>query len=164
MAAKTEQLQIRVTAEQKSAIRRLAGASGQDVSSYVLDRVLPSATRRWRELIETLADGDEDPRYVLAALNDLLSELGPAEFTDTVSIADLSGLSAYLQNHIAAMVELVADRYGLDAPAWTDAVDVLPQPHFATPLPGLRLYLLRSAPVVFKRRNIFVDSSVGDRV
>jgi len=26
------------------------------------------------------------------------------------------------------------------------------------------LHLLRAAPVPFKRRNIFIDSSVGDRV
>jgi hypothetical protein len=43
-------------------------------------------------------------------------------------------------------------------------VPPLDEPHFATPLRGLRLHLLRASPVAFKRRNIFVDSSVGDRV
>ncbi len=31
-------------------------------------------------------------------------------------------------------------------------------------LAGLRLHLLRESPVPFKRRNIFIDSSIGDRV
>jgi hypothetical protein len=29
---------------------------------------------------------------------------------------------------------------------------------------GLRLHLLLSAPPAFRRRNIFLDASVGDRV
>jgi hypothetical protein len=38
------------------------------------------------------------------------------------------------------------------------------EPSFATEPPGLRLHLLRSAPVAFMRRNLFVDASIGDRV
>jgi len=37
-------------------------------------------------------------------------------------------------------------------------------PWFAVPFPSLRPYLLRVSPVAFKRRNIFIDSTVGDRV
>jgi hypothetical protein len=43
-------------------------------------------------------------------------------------------------------------------------VPPLEEPHFATTLEGLRLHLLQVSPVPFKRRNIFIDSSLGDRV
>ena len=62
------------------------------------------------------------------------------------------------------MVELASQQKGVTPPAWTSEVEPLPEPWFATDLPGLRLHLLRSAPVAFKRRNLFVDASIGDRV
>jgi hypothetical protein len=40
----------------------------------------------------------------------------------------------------------------------------LEEPHFGAPLQSLRLHLLAASPVAFKRRNIFVDAAVGDRV
>jgi hypothetical protein len=49
-------------------------------------------------------------------------------------------------------------------PDWTLAVQPLSEPAFGSPLQSLRLHLLVAAPPAFKRRNIFVDSSVGDRV
>ncbi len=69
--AKSHQLQIRVSAGQKAALRRQARRAGLDMSTYVLARALPAR---------------------------------------------------------------------------------------------LRTYLLRSSPVAFKRRNLFVDATVGDRV
>jgi hypothetical protein len=161
--AKTRQLQIRVTAEQKSALARLARRAGQDVSSFVLSRALPSATLRFAELLDALGDA-EGRRFALAELSDLLTELAPREFTEVVDDADLRGLSDYLRNYVAAMVDLAAHRKGAPPPAWVREVPPLEEPHFATPLPGLRLHLLRASPVPFKRRNIFIDSSLGDRV
>ncbi|RMF21788.1 MAG: DUF1778 domain-containing protein [Deltaproteobacteria bacterium] len=163
MERKTEQLQIRVTRAQKRMIRRLAAAAGMDVSSYVLSRALPAKKRRWQELIERLAAGDEE-RYVLAALNDLLAELGPEEFGETVAGTDVRALPKRLQNQVAAMTERAAERLGAERPAWTAEVSPLERPYFASTLPGLRLYLLRASPVVFRRRNLFVDASVGDRI
>jgi hypothetical protein len=81
-----------------------------------------------------------------------------------VAAAELDDLSPYLQNYLAAMVELASQQKGVAPPAWTRNVEPLEEPHFATELPGLRLHLLRSAPVAFKRRNLFVDASIGDRV
>ena len=163
MAAKTDQLQIRVTREQKSALRRLARRAGMDLSSYVLARALPPATDRWRQLLERLAD-PEERSYALAAINDLLASLGATELATTVAATDLSGLSPDLRNHLAAMVEHVAHRHGIEPPGWTREVEPSDTPRFATPLRNLRLYLLRSTPVAFKRRNIFVDATVGERV
>lgn len=54
MAARSEQLQIRVTPRQKAAIRRLARGAGQDVSAYVLSRVLNADQARFTGILATL--------------------------------------------------------------------------------------------------------------
>jgi uncharacterized protein (DUF1778 family) len=160
---KTQQLQIRVTPEQKSALAQLARRASQDVSSFVLSRALPSAALRFSEILSALGNADQR-RFVLAELNDLLTELAPRELLQVTGDADLRGLSPYLQNYVAAMVELAAHQKGVAPPAWVHEVAGLDEPQFATPLEGLRLHLLRASPVPFKRRNIFIDSSLGDRV
>ncbi len=145
-------------------LKRLSDRTGQDMSTYVLSRALPDAQRRFAELLEMLPDEDQ-PGFVLAELNDLLSSLATGELCSAVEHADLAGLSPYLRNYVAAMVELAAHRQDVPPPAWVRDVEPMETtPHFATPLAGLRLHLLRAAPVPFKRRNIFIDSSIGDRV
>lgn len=162
---KTSQLQIRVSVREKRALKRLASAAGQDVSAYVLSRALPSTRLRFLELLDGLAATNASGQsYVLAELNDLLADLSAVELSDAVQSADVERLTPYAQNYVAAMVDLAAARAGIDPPVWTAAVPPLEEPRFATPLAGLRAHLLRASPVPFKRRNIFVDASIGDRV
>jgi uncharacterized protein (DUF1778 family) len=163
MPSKSKHLQIRVTPEQKNRLRRLAEAAGRDVSSYVLSRVLPPSQERFQEILVLLAQG-ADHRYGLAELNDLLSELGPEELRSAVAHADVEALTPFLQNYVAAMVEQASQLRGVRAPDWTAAVPALERPYFAASLRGLRLHLLQASPVPFKRRNLFVDSAIGDRV
>ena len=163
MATKTRQLQIRVSPQQKAALRRRAQQAGQDMSTYVLSRVLPTEGARFTVILEELHD-EELRGFALAELNDLLSGLGSGELRRAVEHADLSGLSPFLRNYVAAMVELAAHRCDVPPPSWVRDVEPLDVPRFATSLPGLRLHLLRTAPVPFKRRNIFIDASLGDRV
>jgi hypothetical protein len=49
-------------------------------------------------------------------------------------------------------------------PRWTPAIPGLSKPVFGTSLVGLRLHLLLRSPPAFRRRNIFIDASLGDRV
>jgi hypothetical protein len=163
MPPKSQQLQIRVTSHQKAALKRLARAAGLDVSRYVLARVVPAEPHRFAELLRSLTS-EANPRYVLAELNDVLHACSPLAFDEAVATAVPSGLSPYLQNYVAAMVEQAAEQKHRTPPPWVRDVVPLDAPHFATPLKGLRLHLLRSAPVPFKRRNIFVDAGVGARV
>ena len=118
---------------------------------------------RFTRLLDALRK-DGQPSFALAELNDLLSGLSSGELRSAVEHADLIGLTPYLQNYVAAMVELAAHRRDVQPPAWVRDVAPMEEPRFATPLAGLRLHLLRTAPVPFKRRNIFIDSSIGDRV
>ncbi len=160
---RTKQLQIRVTPAEKAVLKRLARRAGQGVSAYVLSRALPKARLRFEELVRSLADEGER-RFALAELNDLLSGLMRAEFLDAVSAAPSGDLSPYWQNYVAAMVEQAAQHKDVSPPRWLSDIEPLTEPHFVVPLGSLRLHLLRASPVPFRRRNIFVDSGVGDRV
>lgn len=160
---KSQHLQIRLTPEQKAALKRQALRAGTDVSTFVLARALPPAASRFAELLRALGREDE-PQFVLAEFNDLLTGLAPAELRVVLADGDLRGLSPYLQNYVAAMVEQAAYRNRVAPPAWVNDVEPLTEPRFATSLPGLRLHLLSAAPVPFRRRNVFVDSALGDRV
>ena len=163
MEAKTQQLQIRLTPQQKSALKRRARAAGRDVSSYVLSRLLRPEPDRFSEILQALAS-EADHRFALAELNDFLHACAPGVFGEAVARADCGALPQWVQNYVAALVEQAADQKNAAPPAWVQDVAPLETPHFATPLLSLRMHLLRSAPVPFKRRNIFVDSGVGARV
>jgi hypothetical protein len=126
-------------------------------------RALPHSPLKFAPLLAALR-ADDRPSFALAELNDLLSGLTSSELSIAVEQADLAGLTPYLQNYVAAMVELAAHRQDVPPPLWVRDIEPLAEPRFATPLAGLRLHLLRASPVPFKRRNFFIDSSIGDRV
>lgn len=161
--AKSHQLQIRVTGSQKAELKRLAQGAGLDMSTYVLTRVLPASRSKLAEVVGQLSE-DEARRFALAELNDLLAGLAAGAFADAVGDVDLRGLSPFLQNYVAAMVEQAAHLKAVRPPAWTRDVEPLELPYFAVPFERLRPHLLRSSPVAFKRRNLFVDATIGDRV
>ena len=163
MPVKSQQLQIRVTPRQKAALRRLAAGAGLDISGYVLARLLPPKAGRFRELATMLRD-EADRRFALAELHDLLVGCAPVEYSDVVIQVDRSGLPVLMQNYLAAMVEQAAAQKGVAPPAWVTDIAPLDQPHFTTPLKRLRWHLLQASPVPFKRRNIFIDASLGARV
>jgi uncharacterized protein (DUF1778 family) len=168
MSAKNEQLQIRVSASQKAALKRAARAAGMDVSSFVLTRALPPLDGQVASILRALAHG-RSISFSLAALNDLLAACPPAAYAETVSdkvfIPSLLGkCSPFLQNYVAAMIEHAAQQKRVSAPEWVRHISPLRNPYFATELRSLRLHLIASSPVAFKRRNLFVDSTVGDRV
>ncbi len=163
MQTKTHHVQIRVTAGEKAALKRLASRSGLDVSSYMLGRALPSQRLRFEEILRALGDAADRP-FVLAELNDFLTALTPGELADAVAEADTRELDPLTANYAAALVEQAAARHRAAPPAWTKTIAPLDRPYFAGGLKSLRPHLLRAAPVPFKRRNIFVDASLGDRV
>jgi len=163
MPSRSEQLQIRVTTAEKAALKRRARDAGLDVSAYVLARALPAADARLAGVVAALRDEDRRS-YALAELHDLLGAVAPVEFAAVLGAVDVRGLAPYVQNYVAAMVEQAAHALGVAAPDWTREIPPLDEPHFATPLRSVRPYLLRAAPVAFRRRNIFADAPLGARV
>ncbi len=160
---KTAQIQIRVSAAQKTAIQRAAARAGMDMSAYVLAQVLSVPATQFRDCVADCA-GSASPRFALAELNSLLSALTASELRDAVAVAPPAGLMPFLGNYIAAMVEYVCVKRELMVPSWTRAIAPLAEPVFGSDLQSLRLYLLTHSPPPFRSRNIFIDATVGDRV
>ena len=160
--AKSAQLQIRVSPAEKAAIRRAAQRAGMEMSAYVLARVLPAPAQRFQELTEACGNPD-GARFALAELSAWLANLGAAELQEAVA-SPPPALTPYLANYVAAMVEYACARAGVAPPAWTRTVAPLTEPAFGSTLMSLRLYLLTHSPAPFRRRNIFIDASVGSRV
>ena len=160
---KTAQLQIRVNAEQKRLIAQAARRAGMDMSSYVLERVLGVQEHRMQELTRLL--GNEATRsYGYAELNDLLVSLSAPELRRAVADLSFDSLPPEVANYVAAMIEQACAQAAIEAPAWTRKIKPLATPMFGSQLGGLRLHLLANSPAAFKRRNVFIDTSIGGRV
>jgi hypothetical protein len=154
MTAKSEQLQIRVTPEQKDRLRRLARQAGQDASAYVLSRVVPEAGETLRSLLQALRSSAEH-RYAPAELNDFLASCTAGQWTAALELApaDLWHLSTFLKNYVAAMVEHACHGRDVPGPSWVRDIPALEEPYFASTLRSLRLHLLAASPVAYKRRS-----------
>lgn len=160
---KSSQLQVRVTAAEKAAIARLAKAAGQDMSTFVLERVLSRRGERFAALVGACTD-ERQRRFALAELNTYLAGMDATELAAAIEAPPSEVKSGYVANYVAAMVEVACARRGIAVPAWARAVPPLPEPVFGSQLETLRLHLLTHSPPAFRRRNLFVDATVGDQV
>jgi uncharacterized protein (DUF1778 family) len=160
---KTAQLQIRLSTDEKERLRGAARRAGMDVSRYVLSLVLPDEVRRFQELVRAIA-GNPGSTYELAALHDSLAGEEAEGLARAVRNAPHAPLEPLWANYVAAMVETASVQRSLAPPAWVHDVRPLSDPWFASELHSLRLHLLTASPPAFRRRNLFVDSAVGDRV
>ena len=102
--------------------------------------------------------------YTFAELQDWFHRLTGGEFIWAVRHAPEAPLPPFEANYLAATVEHAAAIKGVDPPRWTATVEPLDAPWFASSLRSLRLHLLTHSPPPFRRRNLFIDSSVGQRV
>lgn len=157
-------LQIRVTGPEKAAIKQSADRAGLDMSAWVLSRLFPEPQQRFRDLAQQLADDPQNRRYLLAEINDLLSSLNATALPQAIVAPPPSKLEPYLANYVTAMVETAAVRKQIPLPTWTGSIKPLSKPVFGVTNPSLRLHLLTHSPPPFRRRNIFIDSGIGDRV
>ncbi len=160
---KSAQLQIRVSESQKAALKRQAKRAGMSMSDWILSRVLPPLSETFQALLKSLSTA-EKPGYVLAELNDLLTQISASEFKLAVSEFPQVNLDPYWRNYVTAMIEQAAVSKRTEPPSWTANVQPLEKPVFGSSLKSLRLHLLTHSPVAFRSRNIFIDASIGDRV
>ena len=160
--AKTSQLQIRVAPAQKAELARRARAEGMDLSAWVLSRLLPQSRVRFIELVRALGR-EPGSSFVLAEIHDFLESLGRGDFKTALDVLPARKLDAISANQLAAMAETRAARLHVRPPVWTSEIPPLEQPWFPTTLLSLRLDLLCNAPAAFRCRNLFVDSTLGDR-
>jgi len=160
---KTEQLQIRLSSTEKKRIKRAAKQANLPMSDWVLGRLLPDSRIRFHQLIAKIKSA-ENTRYSLASLNDFLAQLTADEFIDSLQEKPSLPDDQYMANYIAAMIEYTAHKNKLVAPNWVSEISPLKKPRFASSLACLKLHLLSHSPPPFRSRNIFIDSTVGDRL
>jgi hypothetical protein len=160
--AKTAQLQIRLSIAQKHAIQRAAARAGQDMSAYVLSRVLSVPASQFQDAVRNCARSES--RFALAELNTLFSGLSAGELREAIADLPPVALAPHSSNTIAAMVELACARLDIAPPVWTRGIEPLAEPAFASALQSVRLHLLKSSPAPFRRRNLFVDATLRDQV
>lgn len=162
--AKSQQLQIRVTDDEKAQIQQRAALAGMDVSKWVLMQVLPPAAERFQAICTALAANPGNRAYALADLNDFLSSLNGKVLAEAVREPPQVQLSPFEANYVAAMIAHVATLRSVAAPRWVHDIEPLDEPWFTSSLKSLRLHLLTNSPPAFRSRNLFIDSSIGDRV
>jgi len=158
--AKITQLQIRVSPYEKKAIQRAAQQLDMNMSTYVLSKVLPERSSEFQGLVNELVVAN-DVRFVLSEINAFLSRLTTVELKTALSITLPCSLSDYLSNYLAAMVDYVCNYHQIKTPIWIKSIVPLKKPVFGSELKNLRLYLLTHSPPPFRRRNIFVDTTIG---
>ena len=133
-----------------------------NMSAYVLSRVLSGNAAKFHDIAVTCMGPTS--RFALAELNSFLSGLTAGDLRDAVAELPPLALTSYILNYITAMVEQACVRRGVAIPAWARTIAPLGEPVFASALKSLRLHLLTHSPPAFRCRNIFIDSSVGDRI
>ncbi len=161
--SKSLQLQIRVSPREKAAIVRYAKTANMGISQWVLSKTLPPGQQMFQNLLFQLTSAS-NPAYILAQIHDMLNAASADELDLMVAQPPGVSLSDYWANYVAAMIEYAASRKGRKAPFWVSRVPPLRIPVFGSDLKSLRLYLLTHSPPPFRRRNIFIDATVGQRV
>ncbi len=156
-------LQFRVSAQEKRVIAKYAQKAGLDMTSWVKRQLFSSNVRQYFDLLEAILN-QKMTREALAHLNDFLYQLNKKEFIEVVQDPPEPFENTFQGNYIAAMVEMAANQKKIKTPSWTLKYEGLEDPYFASDMQKLRLHLLISSPSPFRKRNIFVDSTVGDRI
>lgn len=157
------QLQVRVSSSQKKMIEQAALRCGLGMSEWILTQIFPDRAQKFQHLVKQLKSSAQKS-YVLAEIHDLLHGATAGEFEQMVAVSPAVRLSSYWENYLAAMIEYTANQKGASIPSWLSEIDSLESPSFGTDLESLRLYLLTHSPPCFRRRNIFIDSTIGARV
>ncbi len=134
-----------------------------DLSAYVLSQVLSIPAAEFREGVSACV-GATHPGFALAEINTLLSTFTAGELREAVASPLPAGLTPFLANYLAAMVEYACAKHGVAPPGWTRSIESLADPAFGSELQSLRLHLLTHSPPPFRARNIFIDASLGARV
>ena len=159
---KSEYLQIRISKQEKEIIKSSAQMAGIDMSAWILQKVLPEKSKVFINILKKFKS--EESSFVFAELHDFLARLQVHDFELTLDINPNIQLTDFQINYVIAMIAHRAKQLNLSPPDWIKTYPVLSEPYFGTTLKNLRLHLLINSPIAFKQRNIYIDSTIGDRV
>ena len=133
------------------------------MSSWVLSKISNNQSKEFLRVVEKLVSSKKQS-YIYAEIHDLLMKCGNNIFNKTIESSPTVELNSFQINYVAAMVEYRAMQLNEKIPAWCSEITTLDTPYFGSSLKSLNLYLLLNSPLAFRKRNIFIDSSVGQRV
>lgn len=154
-------IQIRVSDREKKAILKSAKLSGFDISGFILSKCLSPIEKEFLEITQKLHNVKK-ASFILAELHDFLQRLNSSSLKEAVKTSPDS--EGYYRHYVAAMVETACDQKNILPPQWVSESKGLETPVFGTDLNSLRFYLLTHSPIPFRKRNIFIDSTLGSRV
>jgi len=129
-----------------------------------LHRLLPECADELQAMIDTLGHKPSARAHVLAELHDFLVTQDTAQLDQAFNTLVVSALEPFESNYVAAMIETACSNRKIPPPPWLGSVTPLADPWFATTLKSLRVHLLISSPPPFRRRNLYIDSTLGARV
>lgn len=136
-----------------------------DISAYLLSKAGLDLRAKWDGLAGDLERADDEKiSYVWAAIIDFLTPLSRQDFQDLFANEPAWSLSDFKENYLVGLIERVAQNLNIPAPNWALDVNPLADPYFPEEHPKLRVYLMLHGDPIFRRRNIFIDSSIGGRV
>ena len=162
---KSDYIQIRVSKLEKKAIKTAAYDAGLDMSAYILGHLDIDLGSQWQSLLANLQDLKlEDSHFCWAAIIDFLTPLDANQFQHLFQYAEQWNLDPENQNYLAATIERKALSLNIPAPKWLSEIAPCAYPYFEDETPKLKQYLLLHGDPVFRRRNIFIDSSIGGRI
>lgn len=159
---KTDFIQIRISKDEKKRFAKLAKLQGQSLSEWIISKLSSDSSSIEIKKIYAKLRKAEDSSYILALLNDYLMNMPELLWNDALKDSpeniDIENLC-----YIASMIERATEIRGLELPQWVKDIGPLSKPYFGSKLKNLRMYLLINSPIAFRKRNIFIDASVGDR-
>lgn len=162
--SKSTWLQVRLTLEQKSELRTRAAAAGQEISGYVVERILGGAAPEFERLLQWMLRTPES-HVPYAEFTDYLRTLPAARGAELATQPpSFPRLSRLQQNHVCAAIEQRAQLWSVRPPAWVLDVAALETPHYSGDLLSLRPYLTVVAPLVWRRRGIFTEGGLAARL
>lgn len=157
-------LQIRLSKHEKELIVKAAGANGVNISKWIMQRIMIDKRSQFQSICLKMSKDITNKSFYLSDLNDYLTNLSANEFLIALDTRPNVKLSISDWNIIVAMIDYAAYKKRAKSPDWLNDVEPLQHPLFATELTTVRQYLLITSPIAFRRRNIFVDTSIGGMV
>src|SRR5438045_1983181 len=102
---KTTYLQVRVSPEQKEYIRSQAARAHQEMSEWILARIVPDARAKFLHLLSKLksVEAKKERHYALNDLSTFLSRLSDHEFKTAVFEPHEIQLNNLMDNYVAAI-------------------------------------------------------------
>jgi len=140
-----------------------AQCAGMEMSSWVKKQLFSKDKRTYLDILKHVIPG-ENNKEGFALFHDFLNNITPTLLADVVVDLPERLRDTLSGNYMAAMVEVACHIKGVIPPLWVQKYKGLMTPYFSSTLPSLRMYLMQSSPPPFRRRNIFIDASIGDRV